>query len=248
MCSISHFTTQIFAATGPTADIALPTIVSQLRVKFTSLTAAQADEIVGEDSDFDYGRQLAGEYLDRLGVAQPTNIVGGRPPQVLLNGVPLPAAQLNADDFEETILSEIMQQTPAIQKAVYKGELTDSDNAVEWLMKMPHIMPRLNQRILGAAAADVATQFVDMSGNAHRSLDNVKELLALSVRDMTATLMANVRYFGSRHVLDRVNGRGVHFLTLWVVADLNEAAGVELLRSALQYMVSYGRCDSGVEC
>lgn len=237
MCSLHSLSpSQIFAATDATSDIALTTIVSQLRAKFTSLSATQAEEIVGEDSDFDYGRQLAGEYLDRLGVAQPTNVAGGRPPQVLLNGVPLPAAQLNADDFEETILSEIMQQTPAIQKAVYKGELTDSDNAVEWLMNMPHIMPRLNQRILGATA-DV-TQFIELNGTPHRSLDNVKELLALSVRDMTATLMANVRYFGSRHALDRVNGRGVHFLTLWVVADLTEAAGVELLRNALQYMVS----------
>lgn len=223
---------QIFAATAVTDDITVATIITKLRAKFT-LTADQAEDIVGEDSDFDYGRQLAGEFLDRLGAVPPGD---ERLPQVLLNGVPLPAAQLNADDFEETILTEIMQQTPAIQKAVYKGELTDNDAAIDWLMQMPHIMPRLNQRILSTGEP----HFIDVSGRPHADMANVKELAALSVRDMTATLMANVRYFGTRHSAEKLRGRGVHFLTLWVVADLADAAGVELLRNALEYMRSSG--------
>lgn len=210
----------------------MATVVQQLRSKFSSLSAKQADDIVSSDSEYDYGRQLAGEFLDRLGAVQPD-----RAPQVLLNGVPLPASQLNADDFEESILTEIMQQTPTIQKAVYKGELTDNDNAIDWLMQMPHIMPRLNQRILSPADS---TRTVDMSGRPHDDLSNVKALLGLSVRDMTATLMANVRYFGSRHTLERINGRGVHFLTLWVVADLRHSAGRELLENSLRYMQSSG--------
>lgn len=98
------------------------------------MNSDQIDDILGEDSDFDYGRQLSTEFVDRLGLKET--------PQVLLNGVPLQQSSLNSDEFEETILSEIMQQTPNIQKAVYRGELTDTDNIIDYLMNFPHVMPR----------------------------------------------------------------------------------------------------------
>lgn len=101
---------------------------------FASLTVQQIDDILGEDSDFDYGRQVSTEFLDRVGFKTA--------PQALINGAPLQQSVLNADDFEESILTEIMQQTPSIQKAVYKGEITDADNVLDYLMGMPHIMPR----------------------------------------------------------------------------------------------------------
>lgn len=59
-----------------------------------------------------------------------------------MNGVPLPEKSLNAEDFEEAVLTEIMHQTPNLQKAVYKGELTDKDNVVDYIMSQPNIMPR----------------------------------------------------------------------------------------------------------
>ena len=55
--------------------------------------------------------QKAREFYERTGL--------GDMPQVLVNGVPLKQADLNADDFEESIVRQIMLQTPAIQKAVY---------------------------------------------------------------------------------------------------------------------------------
>lgn len=106
----------------------------ELQRAFSKLSTSQIDDILGEDSDFDYGRQISTEFLDRLGYKSS--------PQALINGVPLQQAQLNSDDFEETILTEIMQQTPNIQKAVYKGDLSDNDNVLDYLMDMPHIMPR----------------------------------------------------------------------------------------------------------
>lgn len=129
------FLTDVFAATGIDKDIKVKTIHTQLKKSYPSLSSSQIDDILGEDSDFDYGRQLASEFLDRLGFTASS-------PQALMNGVPLQQNLLNSDDFEETILTEIMQQTPNIQKAVYKGELTDSDNVIDYLMNMPHIMPR----------------------------------------------------------------------------------------------------------
>ena len=62
--------------------------------------------------------------------------------QVLLNGIPLPSDMLSADSFEEAVLTEIMAQTPSIQRAVYKGELTDRDDVLDYLMSLPNVMPR----------------------------------------------------------------------------------------------------------
>lgn len=36
--------------------------------------------------------------------------------------------------FEEAVLTEIMKQTPKIQRAIYKGELTDRDFVIDYLM------------------------------------------------------------------------------------------------------------------
>jgi UDP-glucose:glycoprotein glucosyltransferase len=62
--------------------------------------------------------------------------------QVLLNGIPLPQDSLDADNFEEAVLTEIMAQTPTLQRAVYKGEVTDKDNILDYLMSKPNVMPR----------------------------------------------------------------------------------------------------------
>lgn len=99
-----------------------------------SLSAKEIESIIGEDSEYDYGFQLAREFIDRLGYEHS--------PQALMNGVPLQESLLKADDFEEAVLTEIMQQTPIIQKNVYKGELADSDNVMDFLMSQPHVMPR----------------------------------------------------------------------------------------------------------
>lgn len=128
------FIFQIFAATKSTEDVSLKTIRTQLRKTLSNLTPDQIDDILGEDSDFDYGRQVATDFVERLGFKTT--------PQALMNGVPLTQSQLNTDDFEETILTEIMQQTHSLQKSVFNGDLTDHQDVVDYLMNQPHIMPR----------------------------------------------------------------------------------------------------------
>lgn len=133
------YLTDVFAATDADKDVSLKTVQSQLKKSDSELTTEQIDDILGEDSDYDYGRQIAGEFLERLGVATT--------PQVLMNGVPLQQVLLNTDEFEETILTEILQQTHALQKAVYNGDLTDRQDMLDYLMTLPHIMPRQVKRI-----------------------------------------------------------------------------------------------------
>lgn len=41
------------------------------------------------------------------------------------------------------MLTEIMAQTPTFQKAVYRGELVDNDDVLDFIMNRPNVMPRL---------------------------------------------------------------------------------------------------------
>ena len=41
-------------------------------------------------------------------------------PQVLMNGKPLQKSDLNQDNFEEGVITEIMQATPDLQQNVYQ--------------------------------------------------------------------------------------------------------------------------------
>lgn len=127
------FLLDIFASTGKKDNIDIATI-KKIFKKTTSQSQDDVDDTLGEDSDFDYGRQLSDEFIERLGVKQM--------PQGLINGVLLSEKQLNQDDFEELILTEIMSQTPSIQKAIYKGDLSDSETVIDYLMSQPHVMLR----------------------------------------------------------------------------------------------------------
>lgn len=92
------------------------------------------NEILGEDSDYDYGRQLATEFVERLGFE--------KSPQALMNGVPLEESLLNEKKFEEAVLSEVLMQTMPLQKAVFNGQLTDDIEAVDFVMGQANVMPR----------------------------------------------------------------------------------------------------------
>lgn len=177
-------------------------------------------EVLGEDSDYDFGRQLSADFLERAGVRTL--------PQALMNGVPLPDNHMNVDDFEEAVLQEVMTQTPLFQKAVYRGKLSDSDDIVDYIMNQPNVMPRLNQRILSKDGSF----YLDMTGKAE-SMVNVQSLLKLSPRDMTATAVENVRYF----TLPR-KGKKYNSLTYWIVGDLEDKQTRELLLAALSHLVS----------
>lgn len=128
------FLTDIFASTDKESDVTLETIRKVFKKSNTKLSNSEIDDVLGEDSDFDYGRKLTEEFIERLGVKSL--------PQALMNGVLLSEKSLNKDDFEELILTEIMQQTPTLQKAIYRGELSDSENVVDYLMTQPNVMLR----------------------------------------------------------------------------------------------------------
>ncbi|KAJ3654931.1 hypothetical protein Zmor_014082 [Zophobas morio] len=177
-------------------------------------------DVLDEDSDYDFGRQLSLDFIQRTG----QRVL----PQALLNGIPLPSSSLTVDDFEEVVLQEVMSQTSSLQKAVYRGKLTDSDDVVEYLMNQPNVMPRLNEKVLNKDQS----LYLDMTGIASSTM-NVDDLAKLSARDMTATAIDNLRYF---YIAKK--GKQLHTMTYWVVGDLKYLESRELLLAALEHAKS----------
>ena len=122
-------------------------MVKELKRRFSK--EKNFDDIFGEDSDYDEGRRLTMDYYNKIGLK---NL-----PQVFVNGFPLGASELEGDVFEESVITKIMALTPEYQMAVYRSELVDSMNLLDWLMNKEVIMPRLNPRILSAERLYLST-------------------------------------------------------------------------------------------
>lgn len=199
-------------------DVTVEDVKTQLKKQFGE---DAIDDVLGDDSDYDFGRQLSQDFVQRSGLRSL--------PQAMLNGIPLPAHHVNVDDFEEAVLQEVMSQTPGFQKAVYRGKLSDADDVIEYLMNQPNVMPRLNQRILDKEGAF----YLDMSGTASSTTD-LQKLMKVSPRDMTATAVENMKYF----TVPRKGNKKYNTMTYWVVGDLECPKARELLLAALEHLVS----------
>lgn len=204
------------ALSAKNEELTVDDVKAQIKRQFGDVVG----EVLGEDSDYDFGRQLSYDFIQRVGVRTL--------PQAMLNGILLPAAHINTDDFEEAVLQEVMNQTPLFQKAVYRGKLTDTDDVVDYMMNQPNVMPRLNERILNKESSF----YLDMSGTGSSSM-SVQSLQQLSPRDMTATAIENFKYFTAPR-----KSHKHHSMTYWVVGDLECKKSRELLLNALEHLVS----------
>lgn len=214
------FLTDVYAQVKDHRDIQVADVMNTLRQRYPSVNT---DDVFGDDTEYDTGRRLSQEFVQRTGLQ--------KLPQVLLNGIPLGENMLNADEFEEGVLSEIMAQTTTFQKAVYKAELSDADNTMDFIMSQPNVMPRLNNRVLG-----LDRSYLDVTGTVRSSgsLD-LESFALLSPRDRTALMRGRwLRY------LEGPRSHPPLVLTLWVAADLQTRKGRELLLNALNNVRSNG--------
>ncbi|XP_011150844.1 UDP-glucose:glycoprotein glucosyltransferase isoform X1 [Harpegnathos saltator] len=179
--------------------------------------SANINYILGEESEYDVGRHLASDFIKRCGFK--------KFPQALLNGIPLTPSQLNSESYEEAVLSTIMSQTPALQKAVYRGDVTEGDDVIDFLMNQPNVMPRLNERILKVDKH----AWLNLIGTIPEDEDYIK----WSHQDLSTYLMKKMYY---SFVPRRSNTH--HMYSFWVVADLKSLLGRQLLREAFIYIES----------
>ncbi|CAH1643381.1 unnamed protein product [Spodoptera littoralis] len=194
--------------------------------KYTNFNT-NINDILSEDSEYNFGRQLSDEFVSKIG----TN----KYPQVLVNGVPLveegnSPVTTSVELLEEALVTALSRHTGRLQRAVFRGELSDSDDAINYLMKQPHIMPRLNRRIL----ASEPSQYLDLSGVAASNdlftEDKIHKLLHLTGRDAIATALPILKYFTKSIKPEKVSQ------TIWVAGDLNNKESRELLKNALLFM------------
>ncbi|CAG0925420.1 unnamed protein product, partial [Notodromas monacha] len=197
----------VYAKAG--ADPVTPEIVREVMKRLRPKD--NLDEIFGADSTYDYGRQLARDFISRTGLE--------RLPQVLMNGIPLEQKHLNADGFEEGAIMALSSQMNVLQQAVYDGSLTDSDNVLDFLMRQPNVMPRLNNRILTGDNDEV--KYVDASSLFSDPKDD----------DLTQKVFSNFPYFSSKS-----GSMGTKPVTVWLAVDVNNRQGLGIVRAAASHI------------
>ncbi|RZF43620.1 hypothetical protein LSTR_LSTR010879 [Laodelphax striatellus] len=117
-----------------------------------------------------------------------------------------------------------MTQTPTLQKAVYKGDLTDGMSVLDFIMDQPNVMPRLNDRVLNLGKS----RYVDLVGTSKPS-------------ELSKSVMLSLKYASA----SKKEEKSAHLLTHWVVSDLATEKGRTLLLNALDQMRSSGRIRVG---
>lgn len=218
-----YFLTQ-FIEEGQKSDINLELVKKILR-KYAKADT-NLDEIIAEDSEYNFGKQLSREFVDKIG--------SNKYPEVLVNGVLISndgsTITSSIESLEEALVSSLSRHTGRLQRAVFSGELSDMDDAVDHLMKQPHIMPRLNRRVLGSES----NQYLDLSGIPASSdlftENTIHKLMHLSGRDALATSLRVLKYFSKPGNPDKYSQ------TIWVVGDLNTIQSRLLLKNAITFM------------
>lgn len=142
--SALSFLTDVYQSSGDDEKMTPENIIAYFGKKFPK---EKTDDIFGPKSVFEAGRQDGRAFTAKLNL--------GRAPLALLNGVPLDRTKLNAEDFENEVLMEIVNVYSALQRDVQSGELTDYSDVIEHLLAKPHIVPRLNEQILSPTSVNI---------------------------------------------------------------------------------------------
>lgn len=201
------------------ADLTSENVINLFKGRFPK---ADIDLIFGSDSSYDTGRILAWDYLQRTGLNSPL--------KVLLNGVVLKDSYINNELFEDAVLTEIMRQTPVIQKAVYQGELTDADNILDWLMSQKTVMPRLNKRILSETdqILNLLPEEDSIVASKHNSIEIELENLSIM-----SQITQQINYISATETKCAP-------ITVWIAADFETKEGQDVILKGLQYLASSG--------
>jgi len=214
---LSFLTDLIASKNDQLTDLTVQEVITIFKSKFPK---ANSDLVFGEDSEYDTGRKLAWEYLNKTAI--------GKPVQVLLNGVVLKENHLNGDLFEDAVLNEIMKQTPQIQKSVYKGELTDSMDVLDYLMNQKQVIPRLNRKVLSNDESfnlDLSKLLIE---NDQINIDNYQ---TKSYSEILAFLNQNLNYISNED-------SDCYPVNVWLNARLDKKEGIDLLKSSISYLSS----------
>ena len=173
------------------------------------------DDVFGAESEYDYGRQISKDFIEKSGLKEPAI-------SVLMNGIPFDEKKINPDDFEDELMMEIMRITQDFQRDVYKGLVTDKTDLLDYLMTKDNILPSLNERIIKT------NTYIDLIGDPSPDL-NVDTFAMLDRASMASTLAEKMRYISLK---DSAIGQ-FNVLTCWLVIDLETHDGREILKGGI---------------
>lgn len=211
------FLTDVYE-TAKTDDITVDMVTKEFKSQHAD---EDIDKVFGKTSEYDYVKKSSGDFLARAGLSDF--------PQVLLNGKPFKKSDLTADDFEEAVISEVMQATPDIQQNVYQGRLHDGHNVLEWLMQKDNVLPRLNSRVLSGSS-----KTLDLTENSEMGLsDDFETFSWLTSKDMCG-VMANSMTYLHRNDEEQQDAESIYPVSVWLVADLHTEQGRSLAYSAVK--------------
>uniref|UniRef100_A0A0B7A3W1 UDP-glucose:glycoprotein glucosyltransferase thioredoxin-like domain-containing protein n=1 Tax=Arion vulgaris TaxID=1028688 RepID=A0A0B7A3W1_9EUPU len=129
-----------------------------------------------------------------------------------------------------------MKQTQVIQQAVYRNDVTDSTNILDWWMEKDNVLPRLNSRILSPPSLRL-----DLTGASGKALVKVATLaVELSSRDLTSALM------DSMHYLTKKDEGTLRPVTLDVICDLETVEGRSFMYTAIKHLKSSNNLRLGI--
>ncbi|KAH7641055.1 UDP-glucose:glycoprotein glucosyltransferase 1 [Dermatophagoides farinae] len=211
-----------YATSQGVRDLEPDDIVNHFKSK---ISKSEADDVFGADSSYDIGRKLSRDFLDRTGLEHG--------PKAMMNGVLLKESHLQADYFEEAVLSEIMRQSSQFQKAIYKAELTDEDDVLEWLMSKKTVMTRLNRVIFGLDHSNQkrmeTSKYLDLtSGHQLPKQDDGSAYFMANINDLQATILSQLKYINSKKDCNPV--------TVWLASDFLTFDSRQILRAGLNHL------------
>ncbi|KAK2904985.1 hypothetical protein Q8A67_006784 [Cirrhinus molitorella] len=206
--------------------LSVDTVTAYLKKKFPKANAAR---ILGVDSSYDDNRKAGGGFYRKSGL--------GALPVGLFNGVPLSSEEIDPEELETVLLQKIMETTNFFQRAVFMGQITESVDVVDFLMEQSNVVPRINPLILSSER-----RYLDFTSSpVADDWDDTSMFSYLDSRDKTAVVSKKMKYF----IKDEEEV--VFSVTVWIVADIEQPSGRQLLRNALKHMKSSSSsCRVGV--
>ncbi|XP_076828880.1 UDP-glucose:glycoprotein glucosyltransferase 1-like isoform X1 [Brachyhypopomus gauderio] len=185
----------------------------------------QVSSILGADSSYDTNRKDGRAYYEQTGV--------GPLPVVLYNGMPLQREQLDPDELETTVMHKILETTSFFQRAVYLGELGSDHDVVDFIMKQPNVVPRINSRILATSR-----NYLDLSGTNNHFIDEYARFLFLDTKEKSTAVANSMNYMTKKGMQssDSSDDSAIRPVTFWVVGDFDQPSGRQLLYDAIRHM------------
>uniref|UniRef100_A0A9J8AIC0 UDP-glucose ceramide glucosyltransferase-like 1 n=1 Tax=Cyprinus carpio carpio TaxID=630221 RepID=A0A9J8AIC0_CYPCA len=231
------FTSMIFNRVEVGETLSVDTVTAYLKKKFPKANAAR---ILGVDSSYDDNRKAGGGFYRKSGL--------GALPVGLFNGVPLSSEEMDPEELETVLLQKIMETTNFFQRAI-----TESVDVVDFLMEQANVVPRINPLILSSERRYL--DFTSSPGSPLMTPPDPNQCQYQSVISpyhchcnnhtisaISITIISSCHYH-QYSLLQYVLYGG----TVWIVADIEQPPGRQLLRNALKHMKSSSSsCRVGV--